>query len=172
MLRLARARDPQGDYRLLGQEGLRGLPRETFDLALAAFPFDNIPTREMKIDLLSGLGGLLRAGGMIVNLVSSPEIYTHEWASFTTKEFPENRRAKTGDRVLIVGTDVDDRRPVQDILWDDAAYREVYDCAGLDLVGTYRPLGKEGEPYAWVSETRIAPWVIYVLGKRAGQSKP
>lgn len=167
MLSQARARDPRGDYRLLGPAGLDGLPRASYDLALAAFPFDNIPTREEKVRLFAGLADRLRAGGRIVNLVSSPEIYTHEWVSFTTKAFPENRKARTGDRVLIVGTDVEDRRPVEDVLWDDAAYREVYDLAGLDLADAYRPLGKEGEPFAWVSETRIAPWVIYVLGGRA-----
>jgi len=26
-----------------------------------------------------------------------------------------------------------------------------------------KPLAKGDEPYVWISETRIAPWVIYVL---------
>jgi hypothetical protein len=30
-------------------------------------------------------------------------------------------------------------------------------------VAEHRPLGREDEPFAWVNETRIAPWVIYVL---------
>jgi len=25
------------------------------------------------------------------------------------------------------------------------------------------PLGRAGEPYAWISETTVAPWTIYVL---------
>jgi hypothetical protein len=34
------------------------------------------------------------------------------------------------------------------------------------LIKTYKPLGKENEPYEWVNETTIAPWVIYVLKKK------
>lgn len=48
-------------------------------------------------------------------------------------------------------------------MWSDEDYRNVYGEAGLEIVRTYRPLAKEDEPYEWVNETRIAPWVIYVL---------
>jgi hypothetical protein len=67
--------------------------------------------------------------------------------------------------VKIVMTDVDDRRPVEDIIWMDDAYRDVYAQAGLRIVETLKPLAKASEPYPWVSETTIAPWVIYVLQK-------
>lgn len=166
MLKQARARDPGGDYRFLGDGGLNQLGYEAFDLVLSVFTFDNIPTMEKKVALFSELGNMLGVNGRIVSVVSSPEIYTHEWASFTTKDFPENRNAKTGDRVRIVVTDTDDRRPVEDILWEDEAYLEVYKRAGLEPAAIYRPLARESEPYPWVSETRIAPWVIYVLRRR------
>ncbi len=136
-----------------------------FDLVLAAFPFDNIPTAEKKIALFCGLAAVLNAGGRIVNLVSSPEIYRHEWVSFTTKDYPENRQAKCGDPVRIINAALDDQRPCVDIIWPDADYRAVYRRSGLEVVEVCRPLGRADEPYAWVNETRIAPWVIYVLGK-------
>jgi hypothetical protein len=119
---------------------------------------------EKKVTLCQSIGNLLNYEGRIVNLVSSPEVYTHEWASFTTKDFPENRTAKSGDLVKIVMTDVEDTRPVEDVLWSDAAYQEVFKRAGLEVLNTYKPLAKEDEPYNWVNETQIAPWVIYVLG--------
>jgi ubiquinone/menaquinone biosynthesis C-methylase UbiE len=144
---------------------VEGLADKSYDLVLSAFTFDNIPTMEKKVALFSDLRRLLKQTGKIVNLVSSPEIYTHEWASFTTKDFPENRRAKTGDKVKIIMTDVEDRRPVEDIIWMDNAYEEVYTRAGLAVAKKLRPLGREDEPYAWVSETKVAPWVIYVLKK-------
>jgi ubiquinone/menaquinone biosynthesis C-methylase UbiE len=166
MLKQAWARDADGDYRLGQNDGVGGLQGESYDLVLSAFTFDNIPTMDKKVRLFEKLGGLLRTEGRIVNLVSSPNIYTHEWASFTTKDFPENRQAVSGDRVRIVMTDVEDARPVEDILWTDDAYREVYGQAGLELVRTYRPLAVENEPYEWVNEMTIAPWVIYVLKRR------
>lgn len=163
MLKRARARDPQGDYRIVQPRDTDEQPAYAFDLILAAFTFDNIPTMEKKALLFRELGRQLASGGRIVSVVSAPEIYMHEWASFTTKDFPENRRAQSGDRVKIIMLDVEDRRPVEDIFWTDEAYREVYGRAGLRVVQTYRPLAKAGEPFEWVNETKIAPWTINVL---------
>lgn len=167
MLAKAREGDPQGEYRLISGDGLAEFPAHAFDLVLSAFTFDNIPTREEKVTQLQGLERLLKGSGRIVNLVSSPEIYVNEWASFSTKDFPENVGAKSGDTVRIVMLDVEDRRPVQDVLWTDEDYQEVYRRAGLEPLQVYRPLARESEPFAWVSETSIAPWVIYVLGPGA-----
>jgi SAM-dependent methyltransferase len=163
MLALACTADPDGDYRLAPDNGTVSLDDARFDLILAVFTFDNIPTREKKVALFAGLSRLLAADGRIVCLVSSPDIYTHEWASFTTKAFPENRLAKSGDRVKIVMTDVEDQRPVEDIIWSDEAYHEVFQSAGLAVVQIYRPLADAAEPFAWISELTVPPWTIYVL---------
>ncbi len=163
MLARARRRDPEGDYRLVPDGNLDGLPQGSCDLVLAAFPFDNVPNAE-KPALFESLRRLLRDGGRLVNLVSAPEIYLNEWVSFSTRDFPENRHARSGDLVHIIMLDVDDRRPVEDIVCTDESYREFYREAGLTLLDTHRPLGKPGEPFEWISETTIAPWTIYVLG--------
>jgi SAM-dependent methyltransferase len=163
MLAQARQRDPDGDYRLLPDGSLDRLEAGAFDLIFSAFTFDNIPTMETKVAILRGLKGLLNKDGRIVNLVSSPEIYLHEWASFSTKDFPANRDAGSGDTVRIVMLDVDDRRPVEDILWTEQSYQEAYRLAGLVPEAVLRPLGKEDEPHVWVSETLVAPWTIYLL---------
>ncbi len=166
MLELARKRDPEGDYRLTKEGNLEGLAPETYDLVLSVFTFDNIPTMEKKVALFGSMRRLLNRNGIIVNVVSSPEIYVHEWASFSTRDFPGNRTARSGDSVRIVMLDVDDRRPVEDILWSYKDYLETYRRAGLVPVAVHRPLGTQAEPYTWVSETTIAPWVIYVLGSQ------
>jgi SAM-dependent methyltransferase len=165
MLSRARQRDPQGDYRLVPDGDLGGLAAKGFDLALAVFTFDNIPTMERKVSLFRSLRLLLKGDGRIVIVVSTPDIYLNEWASFSTKDFPENRTAQSGDKVRIVMLDVEDKRPVEDILWADEAYHEVYRRAGLRVLNTYRPLAHRSEPFSWVSETTIAPWAIYVLGQ-------
>jgi hypothetical protein len=122
-----------------------------------------MPTMDKKVKNFREFGRLLNSDGRIVSLVSSPEIYTHEWASFSTKDFPENKNAKSGDKVRIIITDIEDKRPVEDVVWTDEYYRETYKRSGLKLVKTYKPLAKEDEPYEWVNETKVAPWVIYVL---------
>jgi SAM-dependent methyltransferase len=167
MLTKAREFDPKGDYRIVQDGDLGSIMHEKYNLILSAFAFDNIPEMEKKVRLFSQLADLLANNGRIINLVSAPEIYVNEWASFTTKDFPENRNAQSGDRVKIIMTDVDDKRPVEDILWSDEAYKETYLKAGLELIASFNPLAEEHEPYEWVSETEIAPWTTYVLGKPA-----
>jgi ubiquinone/menaquinone biosynthesis C-methylase UbiE len=166
MIKKAKELDPKGDYRLIKEGDFSQFRSDAFDLVLSAFTFDNVPTMEKKVRNFIGLGILLKNEGRIVNLVSSPEIYTHEWASFSTKDFPENKHARSGDKVRIIQTDTEDRRPVEDVIWMDECYQKVFKKAGLELVKAYKPLSKENEPYEWVNETKIAPWVIYVLKKR------
>jgi trans-aconitate methyltransferase len=162
MVAKARQLDPSGDYRLIKDGDFSQFDPAACDLVLCAFTFDNI-AMEKKIALFRGLAGLLNPEGRIVNVVSSPEIYVNEWASFSTKDFPENRFARSGDVVRIITTDYADPRPVEDIICTDEAYQEIYRDAGLQSVAKYEPLATGNEPYEWVSETRIAPWVIYVL---------
>ena len=162
MLRIARAVDPSGDYRLVPGDNFDELDAGAFDLVLSAFTFDNIPGA-IKAGIFRDLGKLLTPKGTIISLVSSPAIYTHEWASFTTRDFPENAVARSGDVVRIVVTDHQDRRPVEDILWTDESYRAVYREVGLRTSQVFKPLATGDEPYPWVNETKIAPWVIYVL---------
>jgi SAM-dependent methyltransferase len=170
MIAKARELDPAGDYRLVKDDDLSSFQDGTYDLVLSVFTFDNIPGFDTKVRLFRDLGELLKASGKIVNVVSSPEIYVHEWASFSTKDYPENRFARSGDTVRIITTDFADRRPAQDILWTDESYRDVYARAGLTVVATYKPLARGDEPYKWVNETSIAPWVIYVLMRQAAGS--
>lgn len=162
MVACARERDPRGDYRLMPEGDFSTVAGETFDLVLSAFTFDNVPM-DHKVGLFQSLRNLLAPRGRLINLVSSEAIYVHEWASFSTRDFPENRSARVGDRVRIVMLDVQDRRPVEDAYSTDGSYREVYRHAGLDLLSMHSPLGTPDEPYPWVSETSVSPWAIYVL---------
>ena len=166
MLRIARTTDPSGDYRLVPGDNFDQLEAATFDVVLSAFTFDNIPGPR-KATIFANLGRLLAPGGSIVSIVSTPEIYTHEWASFTTREFPENAAARSGDLVRIIVTDHQDQRPVEDVLWNDESYRAVYSEAKLRVIQMLKPLAIGDEPYSWVSETTIAPWVIYVVRRAA-----
>ena len=163
MIAKSRELDPDGDYRLIRDGDFSGLAPGSFDLITCLFPFDNIAGFDVKLGLFRQLAGLLKDSGKLVNVVSSPEIYLHEWASFTTRDFPENRDARSGDMVRIITTDFADRTPAVDILCTDETYRKLYAESGLSVVAMDKPLASGDEPYPWVSETTIAPWVIYVL---------
>lgn len=163
MLAHATERDPDGRYLLVPEGDLGALTPGSFDLVFSAFTFDNVRGGKTRARLFGQFRELLSPRGRIVNLVSAPEIYLNEWTSFTTREFTENRSARTGDTVRIVMLDVHDRRPVEDVLWLDRDYREIHAEVGLEVVEVHRPLGTAADPHEWVSERHTSPWAIYVL---------
>jgi SAM-dependent methyltransferase len=163
MIAKAHEIDPRGDYRLVPGDDMSALPSRGFHLIQSAFTFDNIPGMDLKVRLFRDLRALLARGGILVNIVSAPEIYLNEWATFSTADFPENRTARPGDTVRIITTEIEDRSPCVDILWPHESYLESYERAGLEIVEIHKPLATGKEPYPWVNETQIAPWVIYAL---------
>lgn len=165
MLDQARALDASGEYHLVRGDIGGEFGRGSFDVILAAFTFDNIPSDQAKADALCGLRTFLAPDGCLVLVVSSPAIYVHEWASFSTRDFPENRHARDGDRVRIVMLDVPDRRPVEDVFCTDANYRRLFRNASLQLREIQSPIATGKETNRWVSETTTAPWTIYVLNR-------
>jgi hypothetical protein len=110
--------------------------------------------------------------------MKSGQAHTHNW-SFRIHTFwhivicqklsantsRENKLAKDRTVVKTVMTDVPDSRPVEDILWTDEHYLNLFSSAALELEAKYLPLGKAEDGIEWKSETLIAPWVIYVLQK-------
>ncbi len=167
MLKIASETDPDGRYCLIEDGDLSRFNSNSYNLVLSAFTFDNIPEIAKRVKILREMARLLKKDGRMINLVSSPDIYLNEWVSFSTRDFPENKYAKSGDKVKIINTDIEDNRPVVDVVWTDEDYRELFITSGLELVETYKPLAHESEPFQWVNETKIAPWVIHVL-KKAG----
>jgi SAM-dependent methyltransferase len=164
MLDQARALEPSGKYYLIRDSIAGKFGSGSFDVILAAFTFDNIPTDGAKADALSGLRTVLAADGSLFLVVSSPAIYVNEWASFSTQDFPENRHARDGDWVRIVMLDVPDRRPVEDVICTDDHYQRLFASAALRVLDVQSPLATGKEPTRWVSERTTAPWTIYVLG--------
>jgi SAM-dependent methyltransferase len=165
MIELAREADPQGRYELIPDGDFSKFDAQSFDLVLSSFAFDNIADHVQRGALFAGLRRRLRQGGRLILVGSAPEIYTHEWLSFTTQEFAENRTAASGDAVRIVMKDVADQRPIVDFFWTHEDYCELFAHAGLTLIESHRPLGRADEPFEWRTELRLSPWVIYVLGR-------
>lgn len=163
MVARARRRDPEGDYRVIRDGDFTSLPDHGFHVVQSAFTFDNVPGFERKVQLFKGLIRLLHDGGILLNIVSTPEIYFNEWVTFSTRNYPENHEAGSGDVVRIVTTDHSDARPVEDILWLHDDYVRVYRDAGLEIVRVERPLAVGDEGVEWKSELTVAPWAIYVL---------
>ena len=164
MLDQARVLDPPGEYHLICDNIAGQFEPCGFDVILAAFTFDNMAT-DTKASVLSALRAFLASDGCLLLVVSAPAIYINEWASFSTRDFPENHQACDGDRVRIVMLDVADHRPVEDVFCTDALYRRLFESAQFRVLDVQRPLANGNEATLWTTETRIAAWTIYVLAQ-------
>ena len=170
MIQQAKKVDPVGDYQLVKDEIFDQFSDETFDLVFSIFTFDNIPARIKKERNLKEIFRVLRGEGVFINLVSSPEIYVNEWVSFSTKDFPENKKANSGDIVKIIITEIEDKRPVEDVFFSPEDYRMLFTNTGFKIENIYKPLAVESKKHKWINETRIAPWNIYILKKTKFQN--
>ena len=163
MINQAKGIDPEGDYRLMPNGDFSMFNDNSFDLIMSAFTFDNIYGMDFKISIFKEFKRILKKGGKIINLVSSSLLYSNEWASFTTKDFPQNKIAKTDDIVKVINTDVPYSGAVDDVFCPEDSYKEIYKSAELEEESVYSPLADGTEPYEWINETEIAPWNIFVI---------
>jgi SAM-dependent methyltransferase len=166
MILAAQSFDQKGEYLLIEPTNFSSLNKRSFDLVLAVFTFDNIPDEDQKLKNLQAIKNVMKEDACLIMLVSTPDIYVNEWASFSTRNFPGNWKAKSGDRVQIIMTDVDDNRPVDDIMCSDESYRKLFKKVGFTVSGIHQPLGADNEGIEWLNERRIAPWSIYILQKK------
>ena len=67
---------------------------------------------------------------------------------------------------MSIVTRFNDPRPCHDILCSDDDYETVFQQAGLTTLETLKPLAHGDEPFQWISEQTIAPWIIRILGKK------
>jgi SAM-dependent methyltransferase len=163
MVEFARQHDPAGDYRVIGDGDFQSLHKCGYDLVQSAFTFDNISGLERRVRIMSGLAELLDKNGTFFNDTATTEIYTNEWVTFSTRDFPENVTAQSGDVVKIITTKYSDARPVEDVIWRHEDYLDLYVKVGLEVLCVERPLASPDENTAWKSETSVAPWAIYLL---------
>jgi len=160
MVEEAKKNDPEGQYYTIKSGDLSKFEDDSFDLILSAFVFDSVYSKEEMIKISKEIKRILKKGGIIINITSTPEIYSHNWASFLG-DFLENKNAKSGDKVKIVIRDTN--IVVFDYIWTDKDYQEIFTEAGLSIVKTYLPLAKADDSRKWYKEREIAPWFIYVL---------
>ncbi|MFH1355524.1 MAG: class I SAM-dependent methyltransferase [bacterium] len=163
MLSQAREIDPKGHYELVTNNNYTHLGTGLFDFIQSIFTFDNIFGLETRQNILKNLKELLKPEGTMICLDANPLLYHNESASFSTKDFPENKTAKTGDTVKVVMNDLEDKTPISDVYWTEEDYLKLFKNVGFSIKEIYRPLGKPDEPFEWKMETTIPPWLIFVL---------
>ncbi len=162
-LALARAADPDGDYRLI-ERGAARLPVENADLVLSMFVFLEMADRRDMIAAARAIHDALAQDGMFVMIVCTERFYAGTWVSLNV-DFPENKAARSGDKIRVRFPDLD--LTIVDTYWTDSDYTGVLREAGFQCVDRIHPLGNEDDCVDWRDERTTAPFVIYAARKRA-----
>jgi ubiquinone/menaquinone biosynthesis C-methylase UbiE len=161
MIREAEKRDSSGKYEQI-KSGLIPYPSDSFDFIFSSIVFLEIPTLKEMEKILRDMRRVLRPGGVVIIIDSTPEAHSNNWASFIC-DLPENENLKSGDKgkAIFRGTDM----VLYGYTWTDKDHEKAFENAGLKLIEVRKPLASGNEPFKWYSETKIPVWVIYTLEK-------
>ncbi len=163
MLVEARAADRDGIY--LRHDATRPLPFASgaFDAFFSSWMLLELGEREAVAAVLAEAARVTRAGGIGVVIVNSEAFYRGDWRSCRV-DFPENEPPlASGQRVR--ARLVPEGVYVSDFFWSEADYGGAFAEAGLELVETQRPLGREDDGVEWRDELRLAPYLVFRLRK-------
>lgn len=171
-INFAKQRMPRGTFVKINEnDSLESLGE--FDLIICNFVL--VENKQDKMtDILKKLQSRLSDSGIaiVTNCASKAYRKTNKWYSFGN-DFPENE-----PRVLKNGKmKFEEDQPIKvqvgrngftffDFFHSGAAYRSSYQSAGLNLLKTHKPIGRESDGIEWQSENDYSPYKIHVLSKQ------
>lgn len=161
MINLARQAMPEGSFQVL-QEDRIPAENEHYDLVFCSWVLQEISSKHKLIATLSEITRVLKKDGIFAAIVPSEALYTKDWIH-ANAEFEENKHLKSGDqaKILVKESNFFWRH----YFWTETDYRDVLREVRLDVILLHRPLGKDDDGIAWVSEKEVAPVTIFVAKK-------
>ena len=161
MLNQAKSKFPTSNFKQV-TNGSIPFESDRYDLIFSSFVLFEIGSKKEIANYLLEAKRVLNERGVFVLVAGSGKMYSEDWLVFST-DFPENKQLSSGDEAKIF-------LPVEgieftDFYWTEKDYQQLFEEAGLSVLETHYPLGKEDDPYDWKEEVRSSPYVIYVLGK-------
>ncbi|KAF3362696.1 hypothetical protein PHSC3_000683 [Chlamydiales bacterium STE3] len=166
MLQQAMLADPQGTYLKMEQD----IPYSNsfFDLVYCNFVLFELPSKEEIIKMLTEIRRTMKDGTCLIATTATPEMYNrnNHWVSLDAN-FSENDHLQSGSHAKVSLILPEGVITFNDYYWTEKDYRECFAAAGLNLISANYPLGLENESldWKWQDETKVAPYVIFVLKK-------
>lgn len=166
MLQQAMLADPKGTYLKIEQN----IPfsNSIFDLVYCNFVLFELPSKEEIIRVLTDIRRTMKTGACLIATTGTPEMYNrnNQWVTLDAN-FPENDNLQSGSLAKVSLILPDGVITFNDYYWTEDDYRECFTAAGLSLISADYPLGSEQEclDWKWKDETKVAPYVIFVLRK-------
>lgn len=134
----------------------------TYDFVFSGYVLFEIGSEEEMVTHLQEANRVMKDDGIFIALTGSQDMYTKNWYGYNT-DYPENKNLKSGDLAKIQLCDAD--MEYIDFYWTEADYRKFFEKAGFELMEMHYPLGHENEPFPWMDEKYISPFVIIVAKK-------
>ncbi len=136
---------------------------QTFDIVFSCLVLFEIPTKKEILDVFLEISRVLKNDGVFIAVTGSTEMYSHQWLSLDAN-YPENYKLKSGSLAKILLKEVD--LTLLDYYWTDDDYKEIINESGLNLVEQFYPLGDSKDGIGWLTETKVSPYVTYILKKQ------
>jgi len=162
MIDQAQILDPRGSYQVIPPGDLSQFADNTFDLVFSSFVLMEISTLDEITAVVKELKRTLKTRGKMIIIVSYAPISTCRCVSFD-KDFPENQDLKSGDQLRLDITDASRTFTLYDYYWTEQDYRRTFSAAGVSVQKTLKPLGAPEDGIAWIDESTIPPFIIFIL---------
>lgn len=171
---LARTKIPEGTFVKI-EAGQSLDIFDTFDLVICNFVLVEHPCDEMA-DIIKQLQSLIASDGVMITTNTTRQAYKHSNKWYTLdNDFQENipqefrddkHRLKDDQSVSLAVKDPGNGEQLFrffDFFHSGKTYKSAYSAAGLQLMQTHRPIGKETDGLSWKSESAFSPYKIHVL---------
>ena len=152
--------------------------KDSFDYAVIEDVFQDFGSFDKLVDALKSVAAVVKNKGQILLVNPTAESYTVETKMFDCSVFPENINAAR----LGMGREVRGKMKTVspggeriefdfiDHTWRDKDLEKAIKLAGLRRLAKERPKARDDSKlpewlgvHDWISETKTAPWVIYLL---------
>src|SRR3990167_4777910 len=172
----ARQRVPNGNFlKVIPGEKLDSLGQ--FDLIICNFDFVEMKQSSMT-EILKSIESLLNSSGIAIITNPAGKAYkrSNKWLTFNN-DFDENMPSEMRKEKIKFAED----QPIKvqvfaangsdtsftffDFFHSGAAYRNAYQEASLNLLETYKPIGKGYDEIEWRTEKQYSPYKLHVVEK-------
>ena len=162
MLNDAKKFDPSGHYQLI-QSAKIPASNNSYDLALASFVFVEVGGKQTIENIFQEIRRVLKPDGLFIIVTTSPELYnpSNNWLSY--RVLTDQNSFKSGDAIPIKLTDI--HLELVDYLWKEADYQEWARQSHMKILAEDNPKGKPSDDISWASESKVAPYSLYVMKK-------
>lgn len=163
----------------VAQANIEKMPftKSTFDYAVVSDVIQDFSSFDKLVANLTAIKSLIKDKGQIIIINPTAESYTVETETFNCAGFGNENAVKKGMGAEVKGVlkgkintigyqnDQEKQLPFVDHVWKEKDLEKAFKIVGLKKLAKEKPKAKGTirTDHDWISETKTAPWVIYLL---------